>query len=299
MNPRPVPYDLHALPGEDALVGEVRLHVTAYGAGDGEPVVLVHGAATSGYLWHAVARDLGRRRGVLAPDLVGLGRSERPTDPAPYRLPAAADQIAALLGAHGLERVAVAGHDLGAAVAVHLAARRPDLVSALILLDCPLHHDVWPPAALTPWLLPGARIAAPLLLRRRWRWGGGGSVVGSRADDPSLGRHLAPLLAPDGARGLRTLLGAVDMVGVEQALALVATAPPPTLILWGEADQRYSLAYARRIAATLPGSTLVSVADAGHLLPQERPERVAEEIDAFLDGLGGWPGTQAGGDGVQ
>lgn len=279
-------FDVHALPGEDTVVEGLRLHVTTYGAGPGEPVLMLHGVATSGYLWHAVARDLGSRRRVLAPDLVGLGRSERPAERGVYRLDAAARQVAALVRAHGLARVAVAGHDLGGAVAVHLAATEPDLVSALVLLDCPLHRDAWPPAGLVPWLLPGAASALPLVLRHRPRWARAALRValGGVLTDPAVQeRHLAPLLGAEGPRGLSNLLAAVDLVPVEQALALVAADPPPTLVLWGERDLRYSPAYGRRVAAALPGATLVTLADTGHLLPQERPERVAEEIDAFLD----------------
>ena len=69
------------------------------------------------------------------------------------------------------------------------------------------------------------------------------------------------------------------------ALEVVAAAPPPTLVLWGGDDARLTPAYGARVAAIIPGATWVPVADAGHLLPVERPERVAEEIAGFLSEL--------------
>ena len=56
----------------------------------------------------------------------------------------------------------------------------------------------------------------------------------------------------------------------------------PALLLWGEQDDRRDVAYRRRVAAALPGSSWVPVAGGGHLLPRKCPERVAEELDAFV-----------------
>jgi pimeloyl-ACP methyl ester carboxylesterase len=63
---------------------------------------------------------------------------------------------------------------------------------------------------------------------------------------------------------------------------LVAVEPPPTLVLWGEQDVWHGPAYGRRVVADLPGALWVPVPDAGHLLPEDRPERVAEEVEGFL-----------------
>ncbi|HEY9349613.1 MAG TPA: alpha/beta hydrolase, partial [Acidothermales bacterium] len=75
----------------------------------------------------------------------------------------------------------------------------------------------------------------------------------------------------------------VDLTGVEVAWDLVRVAPPPALVLWGTHDAVLSLAYGRRVAGDLPASAAwVPIAGAGHVLPAERPERVAEELDAFV-----------------
>ncbi|MBA2530143.1 MAG: alpha/beta hydrolase, partial [Euzebyales bacterium] len=76
-------------------------------------------------------------------------------------------------------------------------------------------------------------------------------------------------------------LAAVDMAATEAAWVLLRSAPPPTLVLWGEDDAVHTTAYGRRLAGELPGAAWVPVTGAGHLLPTERPERVAEELAAF------------------
>jgi 2-hydroxymuconate-semialdehyde hydrolase len=280
--------DPRLLPGGDHVVDGVRLYAVSHGAGPGLPVLLVHGLPTSSYLWNAVARDLGRGRKVLAPDLVGLGRSERPRDPAVYRLDRQARLLAGLLEQLKLDRVVVVGHDLGGAVALQLAALAPDAVAGVVLVDAGVHADCWPSPAAAPWLLPGLGTAALAVLRRLPAAARRvlGRTLAPGLAPAGLERYLATLLRPDGPRGLGTLLRAVDLTAAETALHRLATSGQPALLLWGEHDHLLGLAYARRLAAALPAATLVAVAGSGHLLPQERPERVAEEVAAFADSLG-------------
>ncbi|MHB8342050.1 MAG: alpha/beta fold hydrolase [Mycobacteriales bacterium] len=275
--------DEHELPGADIVVAEVRLHVVAHGRGS--PVLLLHGAPTSSYLWHAVARDLAVRHRSVMPDLVGLGRSERPRSWAGYRLDAQARRLVGLLDVLELDRVAVAGHDLGGAVAVQLAALVPDRVSALVLVDARVHADSWPVGAARPWVVPGVGAVVGNLLRRRPDLARAvlRRTLGAELAPHEMERYLAPLLDPDGVRGLIRFLRSVDLRTAQAALSLLAIGPaPPALVLWGERDSGPGRSYARRLTAALPGATCVPIAHAGHLLPQERPERVAEEIAGFV-----------------
>jgi pimeloyl-ACP methyl ester carboxylesterase len=83
-------------------------------------------------------------------------------------------------------------------------------------------------------------------------------------------------------RGAAELARSFDPAAAAAALDVVAAAPPPTLVLWGEDDERLPASYGARVAATVPGATWVPIAGAGHLVPQDRPERVAEELAGFL-----------------
>jgi pimeloyl-ACP methyl ester carboxylesterase len=286
--------DDHPLPGTDHVVDGVRLHVVHHGTGDGLPLLLLHGVPTSSYLWRDVQRDLehsGSR--TYAPDLVGMGCSERPAT-ARYDLASQARLLLALADDLGLDRFAVAGHDVGGGVAVHLATLAPDRVAAMVLIDAPLHADVWPVPAVRMLGAPFLGEAQAAVLR----WGAGRPMLantfgkGLRATElsaRSLAHYADPLLTADGTRGLLALIRAFDPQAVQAAFDLVRAEPPPTLVLWGDGDVWLSPAVGRRIAGDLPGASYVEVTDAGHFLPEDRPERVAEEIAGFLAEVGVTP----------
>ena len=277
----------------DHVVDGIRLRVTTWGSrGDGlshAPAgLLLHGFPTSAQLWRDVAPEMCKASGddlyVVAPDLVQLGGSERTGRR--IDLATQAHLLAGLLEKLDVSQVVVAGHGLGGAVAVHLAALSSDRVAGLALLDAPVHADAWPVAGALPMLVPGVRSLcaralplAPQLAERVLA-----IAVGRGSDSLAirpLDRHLEALRAPGAARGLVHFATAVDMVSVEAAWNIVRAAPPPALVMWGAEDRVHSLPYGRRVAAELPSAAWVPVAGAGHLLPEERPERVAEELVAF------------------
>ena len=113
----------------------------------------------------------------------------------------------------------------------------------------------------------------------------GPTGVGEAPPDAELSAYTAALTAPDGPRGLRDVVSAVDPAAATAALGVVRADPPPTLVLWGEEDTRLPTEYGAGLASAIPGAVWVPVAGAGHLLPTERPERVAEEIAGFLADL--------------
>lgn len=286
---------VHPLPGEDRVVDGVRLYVVVHGRAAGRPpLLLVHGAPTSSYLWREVMRDLGHDVITVAPDLAGLGDSERPRRPAG---PAwQARLLLELLSELGHERVLVVGHDLGGAVAVHLALLGAERVAGLALIGTPLHADAWPAPTALPGSLPGGRTLSAALARLAARSHPLGAparaLVTARLGRGRLPRGEGSAGGADREAALwaRTslsgdaLLGA-DMEAMEAAWESLRLAPPPALVLWGEEDPITSVAYGRRLAGELPGAAWVPVFGAGHLLPLERPERVAEELLAFADEL--------------
>jgi pimeloyl-ACP methyl ester carboxylesterase len=282
-------HDSHPLPGTDVLAAGLRVHVVKHGLDghDGQPalpLVLLHGLPTSSYLWHDVMRDLERAHPMVAPDLLGFGRSERPARRERYALEAQARLLLQVLDQLGIERAAVVGHELGGTVAVHLAAIAPERVAGLVLCHSPLHPEAWPPSSLLPLLLPGLREAYV----RALRWVPGlparamAKALRAECEPAELTHYLQPLLGPQGARGLLDFLDAVDLDAAALAWREVCRIGPPALVLWGEDNHQLSTAYGRRLALDLPGAAWVPVGGAGPLLPQERPERVAEEIAGFV-----------------
>jgi pimeloyl-ACP methyl ester carboxylesterase len=149
-------------------VNGVRFHVAE--AGDGPPLVLLHGWPQHWWCWRRMLPELARRYRVMAPDLRGFGWSGAP--PGDYAKATLAADVLGLLDAYGLERVRVIGHDWGGYVAMLLALEHPERVTRLLALDIA-----------PPWLqlsIPGPRqLALPVLASYQ-------VLLGS----PVLGRHL-------------------------------------------------------------------------------------------------------------
>ena len=112
-------------------VNGFRMHYVT--AGSGYPLVLLHGWPQSWYEWRKIIPELAREYTVIAPDLRGLGDSEKPMGG--YDKRTLASDVRALVAALGFERVGVIGHDWGGSVAFYLAYDYPTLVERVFILD--------------------------------------------------------------------------------------------------------------------------------------------------------------------
>src|SRR5881628_1803397 len=130
----PTPLDHPAVRGEFIDLDGARLYYYAAGTRRaGEPVVFVHGFATSGHLWSDVVALMPPGRRFVVLDLLGHGRSDRPGS-RPLSLRAHAERLAALLDALGVGAACVVGHGLGGGVAQSLAVHWPARVARLALI---------------------------------------------------------------------------------------------------------------------------------------------------------------------
>lgn len=113
--------------------------------GEGDPIVLLHGNPTSSFLWRDVIPPLAAEGRCLAPDLVGFGRSGKPS--IGYRFEDHARYVDAWFDALDLRDVTLVGHDWGGALLFHWAARHPERVKALAFFETiirPFTWDEWP-----------------------------------------------------------------------------------------------------------------------------------------------------------
>ena len=271
------------LPGFEARVAEVRGSRLRYlVAGEGEPLVLVHGLGGAAENWLLLAPLLLDGRRVLVPELPGHGGSE--PLPAAESLNAFADRIA-LVVEREAGPAAVVGHSLGGAIALRMAIRRPELVRALVLAGAAGISSGTRRAryalTMTALLKPGRRIAPyrTAVARSRMlktlvfgRWGA--------ADPPALREEMARAFLSGAARHTDTL-SASRAVVLDDPRADLERVRCPTLLLWGARDHQLPIDdafdYARRLRAPLR-----AIADCGHLLIGERPEACADAIRSFL-----------------
>jgi pimeloyl-ACP methyl ester carboxylesterase len=117
-------------------VNGISLHVEDHGSG--KPVLLLHGWPDSSHLWrNQIPFLVANGFRAVAPDLRGLGRSDRPQDVAAYSLQIAVADVIGILDALGIDEADVVGHDWGAAVAWFTAAAHADRVRRLVVLSVP------------------------------------------------------------------------------------------------------------------------------------------------------------------
>ena len=114
-----------------AKVNGMRLHYLT--AGQGEPVILLHGYAQNSHLWRPLIAELAKTRTVIAPDLRGFGQSAK--QPSGYDKKTMAQDIRALAASLGFKHIGIAGHDIGLMVAYAYAAQYPAEVERIALMD--------------------------------------------------------------------------------------------------------------------------------------------------------------------
>jgi pimeloyl-ACP methyl ester carboxylesterase len=267
---------------------EIELHghqVVYRVAGQGPPVVLIHGMVNSSRHWRPVAMRLAERHTVIAPDLVGHGDSATPRGD--YSLGAHATVIRDLLSALGVGRATIVGHSLGGGVAMVFFWQFPHRVERLGLVSSGgLGGEVSP--LLRSVALPGA--SALISLAGAERVTGGLDRAGSalRARGSGLGVQLqaiARALRPLGGPGAReafvhTLRAVIDArgqrVGASDRLYLLEAVP--TLIAWGERDRTIPIEHGRAAHAAVPHSRFVTLPGAAHFPHIEAPEMLATTL---------------------
>ena len=265
-------------------VGPGSLHVERYGHG-GTPIVLVHGFGTSSFLWRWVAPQLaGQRQTAFAVDMLGYGESDRPID-AEYGVAAQAEYLDRALTALRVGQAVVVGVDVGGAVALRLAATRPDRVRGLVLVNS-VAFDALPGRdvrtlqrntvrfafRVTRGMFGAAPLLRPVLA---------GSVADpERMPERLVARYLAPYVGADGVSHLLALARALRPADVEE-LDLAAITMP-ALVVWGEADRWLPADLPDRLAAAIPQGRLVRIPEVGRLVPEEAPEELVSLILDFI-----------------
>jgi pimeloyl-ACP methyl ester carboxylesterase len=271
------------LRGEFLDTGGVRLYYYASGRrGPEPPVVLLHGFATSSHLWSGVVPILTARRRVIALDLLGHGRSDRPGKH-PVNLRGHADRVIQLLDLLQVERACVVGHDVGGGVAQLMAVRAPQRVAALCLVSSIGYRD-WPPSELriARAVLPVTRSLPAdwlvALLRRDMQRGFAEPERAAR----SMDIYLRPFSGPEGRDTLLEHLVQLDPADTMSLAQHLGDISVPTAVVWGEEDPFIRPSTGERLASDIPGATSHSLPAIAHFAPEEAPESVGEILLELL-----------------
>jgi pimeloyl-ACP methyl ester carboxylesterase len=265
-------------------------HQVAYRcAGDGPPVVLVHGIAGSSATWGHVLPLLARSHTVVAPDLLGHGESAKPRGD--YSLGAYASGIRDLLTALGHDRVTIVGHSLGGGIAMQFAYQFPERCERLVLISSGgLGKEVSP--VLKAVTLPGAEYVLPLILTDRLH----GAAAWTASWIGKLGVRPAPLLAEIWESWTRltdrraqrafihTIRSVIDIAGqrVSARDRLYLASEMPTMIVWGDRDGIIPVDHAHVGHELMTGSRLEIFEGVGHFLPVQEPARLVVLLEDFM-----------------
>jgi pimeloyl-ACP methyl ester carboxylesterase len=271
-------------------VGEIELNVAS--AGDGPPVVLLHGFPDSWRLWrHQIEALTAAGHRVIAPDLRGFGASSRPADVAAYRMDQHVGDVAAVFEDAGITRAAVVGHDWGAGLAWQVAFRRPDLVDRLAVLSVG-HYGASVAAGLEQrrlswymlWMqFPG--VAEEVFPRHDWRffreWAWDGPAPG---EHPECERQIADLSRP-GALTAALNWYRANISPAAYVLTDPLTGPRvscPTMGVWSSADHFLCETQMRGSADFVDGPWRYERVDGDHWIPTSAPDQLNPLLLDFL-----------------
>jgi pimeloyl-ACP methyl ester carboxylesterase len=269
--------------GEFIDLDGARLYYYAAGTrGAGEPVVFIHGFATSGHLWSDVVSLMPGGHRLVVLDLLGYGRSD-PPGTRPLTLHAHAGRVVALLDALGVSAACVVGHGMGGGVAQSLALHWPARVARLALLSS-IGFGGWATrdVVLARATLPITRHLPPAWLLSMVRTELERGYVDPLRASHSIDKYVRPFATIDGRRSLVRHIRALDARETAMLAPRLGEIACPTAVVWGGQDPFLPTALGRRLADAIPGATLEVVPGARHFLPEDAPRQVADALAALL-----------------
>ncbi|WP_329119453.1 alpha/beta fold hydrolase [Streptomyces sp. NBC_01465] len=261
--------------------GESASYLTA-GRQDGRPVLLLHGTYWS-RVWLPVLdhlADAGLR--PLAVDLPGLGRSGGELTLETGAVPALADWVARFASSLQLSGpIAVAGHDIGGAVAQHLLVHDQLDVSRLALVNS-VTYDSWPVSSVARFRDPevvAATTADEILTARRQAVT---QALADAATEQRITDYLHPWTDERVRRSWMAMVGAADNRYTRDAVPALRQNTTPKLLVWGEDDDFQKVEYAERFASEMPHTTLIRIPDAGHIPTENAPDQIGRVLAGFF-----------------
>jgi pimeloyl-ACP methyl ester carboxylesterase len=259
-------------------------------AGEGPPLLLLHGIAGSYETWAPLIPALADEFTVIAPDMLGHGSSAKPRGD--YSLGAYAAGARDLLLALGHESATVVGHSLGGGVAMQFAYQFPAHTECLALVSSGgLGQEV--SVVLRAATLPGSELVLPLITKA-WVTGTGRRIAGwldaiglqPSADMTEIARGYASLADPAArAAFIHTARAVIDHRGqrVSARDRLYLAESVPSMIVWGDRDRIIPCEHGREAARAMPGSRFELFEGAGHFPHLDRPIQFSRLLARFVN----------------
>jgi pimeloyl-ACP methyl ester carboxylesterase len=273
--------------GEQKTFDYHGIKINYYEAGQGPPIVLLHGFGACAYTWRHVIPALAAQHRVFTLDLKGYGRSDKPAD-GHYAVSDQADMVADFIRHQNLRDLVIMGHSMGGGVTLmtYLKLREtdPGRIQKLVLIDSAGYPQKMPwfirmakiPGLNTALgkLLP-ARFAVALVLKKSYydkdkvteaqidTYAYFGSLPGAAAAVSQTARQMVPK-------------------DIDALIAQYKTIKAPVLIIWGREDEVVPLSVGENFKRDIPDSQLVVMPHCGHIPLEEEPPATRQAIMDFL-----------------
>lgn len=271
-----------AMPGEPKAATFANVEgarVRFVDVGEGPPVVLVHGFASSLETWDAVLPVLRKHHRVIALDLKGFGWTDRPEGD--YSPQAQARLVLGLLDQRGVQSAAFVGHSWGTSVVLAAALEAPKRVERIALYDAFVYEEQLP-TFFTMARTPGV---GEMLFGLWYKERPDERMALTFYDKTLLSEELAEAVEKslDRPGTVAAALAAVRGQHYAEVEGRYRTIRQPTLLLWGREDVVTPIHIGERLARDLPGAKLVVYPKCGHFPMLEVAGPSTAELDAFLD----------------
>jgi pimeloyl-ACP methyl ester carboxylesterase len=267
-----------------AKVNGIKIHYVIGGKGD--PLVLVHGFGQNWYMWNRLLPELSKHFTVIAPDLRGVGESDKPESG--YDKKTMASDVHELVNQLGYKNINLAGHDIGLMVAYAYAAQYGDSVKKVALMDA---------------LLPGVEPVWSNVKASAWwfgffGWPASGDIVKGKEKEfltnfwPVVGHVKDPFTPEETTEFIRAYaveggttaafkwFGAFDQDGKDNVIFMKKKLKMPLLAMGGEYFAAAFLKDHSKLVAE--NVTESKIAGSGHWLVQENTAQVQKDLLAFL-----------------
>ncbi len=263
------------------------LRLAVFEKGQGRPILLLHGFASSSYTWHAIIPELAKNHRVIAIDLRGFGASDKPLDDH-YSIEDQAEAVRAFIEQEDLRNLTIIGHSFGGGVTLTLVLKsmqepKPRIRNIVLidtiayrqpipiffrLLEVPVLGEVG--MALVP---PEVQATQGLRLAYYDK-----NKISAR----DVAEYANNLYSPAAKHALKKTVEQIVPSNIDEMAARYPDIKIPALILWCAQDKVVPVRYGRRLHADMRTAEFTVFDNCGHMPQEEKPADTAAAIQAFL-----------------
>ncbi|WP_255554899.1 alpha/beta fold hydrolase [Moritella sp. 24] len=265
-------------------INGMQVHYRDEGNPDGQPIVLIHGILSSLHTWDKWNEGLADDYRIISLDVPGFGLTggqKNPDDFSEDLLHSSFEQFITQLQ---LDDFVLVGNSLGGYISAHYAASNPDKVEKLILID-PAGAPQELPFILSLASMPGinslaANVFPPFIVAM-----GVKDVYGDpdRITKENMNRYIHLSLRPGAKQAYANTIAMLDEKNSKNKPLNFASITAPTLLMWGEKDIWVPATLSEQWLSNIPGSTLITYPNAGHVPMEEIPQQTLNDALAFLN----------------